>query len=242
MKVVFIGGVGGSGTRVVANIFKENNIFIGSNLNKSLDNLDWPGLRDIIKSKNLSHKQKLDKLSGPFTQFIEKMRVEACQLDMLDDDLLAIKVPGSFYYLPYFCEIFEDVSYIHVIRHGLDMAFSGNKNQLLNWSDFFGVDIQKGTLETQQLDYWIAANEYAIETGKKLLGTNFQVIQFENLCLNSKNVINRLFQKLNLDNKLDQSVYNSIVTPVTKGRYEKMDLSIFSRAALSRLKDLGFNF
>ncbi|MBL4743417.1 MAG: hypothetical protein JKX87_02075, partial [Cycloclasticus sp.] len=48
MKTVAIGGVGGSGTRLVAEICKECGVFIGSNLNKSNDNLSFPNLKEII--------------------------------------------------------------------------------------------------------------------------------------------------------------------------------------------------
>ncbi len=44
---IAVGGIGGSGTRVVAAILKELGIFIGDNLNASNDNLDFLGWRDF---------------------------------------------------------------------------------------------------------------------------------------------------------------------------------------------------
>jgi hypothetical protein len=43
---------------------------------------------------------------------------------------LRFKVPGCHFILPYLAKTFLGFKYIHVIRHGVDMAFSSNQNQL----------------------------------------------------------------------------------------------------------------
>lgn len=62
-QIVAIGGVGGSGTRVVANIAKEAGVSIGHDLNEALDNL-WFALlfvdRSIFPMSELEFRQRLD--------------------------------------------------------------------------------------------------------------------------------------------------------------------------------------
>ena len=51
---ILIGGVGGSGTRIVTELLKQSGIFMGVVLNESNDNLqiakDFPNIRDIIQN------------------------------------------------------------------------------------------------------------------------------------------------------------------------------------------------
>ena len=41
MRLLLIGGIGGSTTRIVAQIVDKLGLYVGSNLNRSVDNLDW---------------------------------------------------------------------------------------------------------------------------------------------------------------------------------------------------------
>ncbi|OUS41221.1 hypothetical protein A9R00_02040 [Oleispira antarctica] len=240
MKIVFIGGVGGSGTRVVANILKSNGIFIGDNLNVSLDNLDWPGQQAVIKDKSLSFSQKVEGLRIPFQNFIDQMINAQKAGAHTDQSVLAIKVPGSFFYLPYLCKIFDDICYIHTIRHGLDMAFSSNKNQLKNWGVEFGVLPGDSEEEKCQFKYWVKANEYAIDIGNKLLNDNFYLLKFEKLCDNSESEVKRLFEFLQLDNNIPPSLLMTIKRPVTFQRYRNQDLTVFTENDLMSLNKLGY--
>jgi hypothetical protein len=58
---IVVGGIGGSGTRVVAQILRELNIFIGDDLNESLDNLSYTLLfkRPDWFYKNRDDKRKI---------------------------------------------------------------------------------------------------------------------------------------------------------------------------------------
>ena len=237
MKIILIGGVGGSGTRVVARVLKNHGMFIGCNLNDSLDNLDWPGQKSVIKDKTLTFDQKLKTLQLPFQNFIENM-VCAQESDTdFQEPVLAIKVPGSFFYLPYLCSMFDDFTYIHVIRHGLDMAFSNNKNQLRNWGELFDLC---GDQESNQLGYWLKANEYAIEVGSRLLEDKFLLIRFEDLCDNTEIEVNRLFDFLQIDTKIDSSVFEFIKRPKSFQHYRQKDISIFDSDDLLSLKKFGY--
>lgn len=59
------------------------------------------------------------------------------------------------------------MKYIHVLRHGLDMAFSNNIQQLKNWGLKFNIKLSGEETESQiavkQLDYWIESTKDIIQ-------------------------------------------------------------------------------
>ncbi|MBN0989838.1 sulfotransferase [Amphritea pacifica] len=240
MKLVLIGGVGGSGTRVVAKAFRDNGIFIGSHLNNSLDNLDWPGNIDLILRRDLSFNEKVERLKSDFQAFFKKMIDESSSGDF-NRDIVATKVPGSFYYLPYICQFFDQVSYIHVIRHGLDMAFSGNKNQLRNWGSMFNLDCSsEDCSESRQLKYWLSANAYALKLQDELPLDCSELIQFERFCRQTSTEVERIFNKLGVDVDISDSFFESVDLPESVGRYRGQDLSIFDDEDLLSVSRLGY--
>ena len=83
------------------------------------------------------------------------------------------KEPNSHIYLPYLFRQYPALKYVHVIRHGLDLAFSINQVQLQNWSFLFGLKRPKSKSEVPaaSLKYWVRANERAIDLGKRFPGT-----------------------------------------------------------------------
>lgn len=239
MKLIFIGGVGGSGTRVIANILKDNGIYIGTNLNNSLDNLDWPGDNILIKDNNLTFEKKLNILRESFGLFIDKMIHDQSLSDCSNRDTLAIKVPGSFYYMPFLFKIFKNSCYVHLIRNGLDMAFSSNKNQLKNWGGMFNVSFDTTNKESQQLKYWIRSNEYALNIQKQF-PDSFHLVKFENICDHTHSEIDSLFEYLGLDNNTSQLTLDSIQRPKTFERFRQYNLNIFDQEDLDSLTNLGY--
>ena len=185
---VIIGGVGGSGTRVVAEILANLGFFIGNDLNAASDyhlytlifkrkkwfskNCNKPealtrGLKLIEKAMTaqlplsigdffyLSHAalamsyqghNHLGKGKGswPFKRLSKAFSQHAC----LSAKHIGWgwKEPNSHLLIDLFPGCFQNFRYIHTIRHGLDMAFSKNQQQLFNWHALFDVPIpQKNT-------------------------------------------------------------------------------------------------
>lgn len=239
MRLVFIGGVGGSGTRVIANAFRHNGVFIGSHLNHSLDNLDWPGNIALMLDPDLSFEEKAAQLCEPFTRFIEQMTQQA-QAAEVNQDLLAIKVPGSFHYLPYLCTLFDHVSYVHVVRHGLDMAFSSNKNQLRNWGSLYGLNADGSSMEAMQLKYWLAANRSAAHLERLPGLETFVQVQFERFCQQPKDETQRIFSALNMELNIGDVFFSNISAPESTGRYRQHDLTVFDSQDIAALEELGY--
>jgi len=173
---VIIGGIGGSGTRVLTEILQLFGFFLGKDLNIALDNESFTLLfkhpswlhQNINNPEIISSRLSLFKKAMTCTQPFTKN-----ELQTLDDitRIMAVnghnlnnnegygewayyrkkkimvesgfregnytgwgwKEPNSYLLLDHYPEVFPGFRYIHVIRHGLDMAFSKNQNQLYNW-------------------------------------------------------------------------------------------------------------
>ncbi len=94
------------------------------------------------------------------------------------------KEPNSHLFLPHMRNHFGDrLRYVHVIRHGIYMAYSENQSQAMRWGPQFGLAecVPKPT-PTQSLDYWIASNELAVSRGRAMPEGSFLLLNHDDLC------------------------------------------------------------
>ena len=284
---VVIGGLGGSGTRVIAEIVEELGYYLGDDLNRPKDNLiftllfrrpSWwmkmqtdsktstaidNGLNIFEKSMNgcrISNikdiafvlKAALDfSFADPHHRTIDRLVWPTKRLTKLfffnRSDLSRYigwgwKEPNTHIYIKNIFKYFYNLKYIHLVRHGLDMAYSKNQNQLKNWGFLFNIKVpeDKSLLPKAALTYWIKANAKAISFGQKHLKNRFLLLNFDNLCANPENEISALLEFLQLNAKsTDISGLKKIPKmPKSVGRYKNKDLSIFDREEL--VKHIGF--
>jgi hypothetical protein len=244
-QVVFIGGVGGSGTRAVAEVVSTLGVFLGNNLNGALDNLDWPGgqCASVIRDRSRSYEDKFPEISDAFINFSKKMTAESDNKDA-HKITWGTKVPGSFYYLRYLSNIYKNMRYIHVIRHGLDMAYSGNHNQLFNWGGFFDIVPEDGATPRQLLKYWACANNFAIQNCHTFLPNQHLLIKFEDLCSNRAEHVQRIADFLDIKDvsSATAEIQKKIVRQKTQGRYKgEAQAEMFDESDIAVLKKLGFS-
>ena len=256
---IIVGGVGGSGTRTIAEILKQSGVFMGSALNNANDNMTlapkFPIMRDLIQCRNVKENQVLRKLVTLFflesvykkliihktlSQFEKRMF-----LDYIKNNDKYIgwgwKVPGNFIVLKYIVNYFHNTKYIHIIRNGLDMAFSSNQNQLHNWGDYYNVNKVNQSLPQISLDFWYRANKKAIEESQNLLKNNFLLIRFEELCYKPKENISKILDFARIKEYELDNLIELVKIPETIGRYKKNDLSTFNKADYNKLTELGYN-
>lgn len=167
-KIIAIGALGGSGTRVVAKLFQELGFFIGDELNQALDNLTYTVLfkdKDLFSNKELLKKRMIvfdkymsnEKLSGDDiciynkskgNRFLSLKRRNLMKFKFRFRNLAkrelkheyTFKEPNSIHFLEEYLNAFQNSKYVYVMRHGLDMAFSSNKGQLANFGNFYGLE------------------------------------------------------------------------------------------------------
>ncbi len=268
---IAIGALGGSGTRVIAQILIESGIFFGNDLNKSNDNLVFTRL---FKSPYWLKHASIDQVFRRLRIFEKYMTRKKLNINDLKEFYIASKKnetfktqniyflkfllksvinknphkiwgwkePNSHIYIEYLSKFFKNLKYIHVVRHGLDMAFSDNKQQLFNWGEKFGVVTSKDEklLPYYQLEYWIKSTKRIIEIANKFLGKRFYLLNFDEFCLNPEIEIQKLFDFLDIRSN-EKKLKDLIIIPKSIGRYKKKDLSIFNKAQLKEIENLGFN-
>ena len=284
---VIIGGVGGSGTRVVAEIISHLGFYIGDDLNPAKDNLwflllfkrprwfrrarhdknkiftglsllskamlhqagpEWAELRFLIRAvleiAIFGHNYKGD--GRGFWPFVRAWNMVARQPKMpMNQSRWGWKEPNSHIYLEYLAAYFSNIKYIHTIRHGLDMAFSKNQQQLYNWGTIIGLELPKSRSDvpSASLKYWIRSNRRVMEIGQKLGDQKFLVVNFDRLCLTPKSEIQKIVSFLNIEPDAEEleALKRIPQKPKSLGRYRTHNISQFDPADLSALENLGFS-
>jgi hypothetical protein len=92
------------------------------------------------------------------------------------------KNPRSIYLLPLLDELIPGLRFVHVIRHGLDMAMSGNQNQLsLHGRAVLGAAHDELSPQTRSALLWKRVNEVAADYGRTMPGRYFR-LRYEDVC------------------------------------------------------------
>lgn len=276
-KVIAIGAVGGSGTRAVAKIFMDAGVFMGDDLNASNDDLTFTRLfknpawynnatKPEVKKRlrifekhmtgiplTLSERKEFQKaaetnnLYFSYEKYIADTLFSAKGFSQKKRTVWGWKEPNTQIFIEDIAEYFSNLKYIHVLRHGLDMAFSRNRQQVNNWGERFNIVIGENDTDdqiaTKQLDYWIKSNTSTINQGKKLLGENFYVLYLHELIANPKEEIERLLKFAGV--KCDQDLISKLKEIPQKqnsyGRYKNENTSIFSDEQKEAVEQLGFH-
>ncbi|MEJ2282661.1 MAG: sulfotransferase [Desulfobacterales bacterium] len=286
-RPVIIGGVGGSGTRVVAEIIDRLGYYIGDDLNPAKDNLwflllfkrpRWFRLarqdsRQIYTGLSLLSKVMLQRFGLRWSELLFLIRavleisifghnnkgdgrgfwpwVRAWNMVVrpskktLSPHRWGWKEPNSHIYLDYLAAYYSNLKYIHTIRHGLDMAFSDNQQQLYNWGPFFDLKLpqSKSDEPAASLKFWIKSNRRVFQSGEKLGDQKFLVVNFDRLCLTPKTEIQKIVSFLNIEPDAETlEILNRIPQkPKSLGRYRTHDIRQFDPADLTALEGMGFS-
>jgi Sulfotransferase family len=285
---IVVGGVGGSGTRVVEEIMRQLNIYTGSDLNVAGDNRWFTSLcklprwdmeapapkspvfralatlemamtgrleftardRRIVDEalRRNRHWWRYDRLIDDRPPAWLRARVtsllRSAEDYALGSPMWGWKEPNSHFFIRHLHAHFGDrLRYVHVIRNGLDMAQSRNQLQVRRWGSRFGV--RNGSLTPDpaaSLDFWIRANEAAIEAGKALPQGTFFLVSYDDICANPREEVTRFVRFLDLDPP--ESVLRELVaipqSGTTRPRAEVDLETVFGHDRLTRVRALGY--
>lgn len=272
---VAVGGLGGSGTRVVAQILQKMGFYLGPALNPQLDNLlftllfkrrDWigtfPADAEIERMIGIFATAMHDGVDRAFERLapgevdalfekthgmgVDRSSFEAIlssrSPNLKEYSGLAWKEPNTHVFLPQLAQQFPNMKYIHVIRNGLDMALSGNRQQLVNWGSHFGIQEIEGVSREQiQLKYWLAANLRAIELGQSILSQRFFLLNYDALCLSFESELYRLQDFLERQlSGAEISLLSNNIAPESIGRFREAAPQLFTRQEREAVQRLGF--
>lgn len=269
---VAVGGVGGSGTSVVAAILKEAEFSIGVDLNASLDNL-WFTL--LFKHRGILEMPD-DHFSHLVAIFVASMSGDCLttppDLAVVDDlatcgriqhnsqwlraraqslrHTLAAPVastrwgwkePNTHMVVDRLAAEIPRMKYIHVVRNGLDIAYSTNQNQLQFWgSAVLGTD--NAITPRNSLRFWCWAHSRIVSLGEQMK-PRFLFVRLEDLCSKPDHEVQKIlsFAGVKVDTELLNRAMQLVVSPRSIGRHRSYSLDIFDPQDVAFVESLGFN-
>ncbi len=268
---VVIGGIGGSGTRIIAQILKELGFYMGSDLNHANDNL-WFTLLFKRKEILLASDDEFEELVKLFVnamtlggEFKENQIALIKSLAEFDralhpslwlreraDSLLAInpvsqtstwgwKEPNTHIVIDRLVSYLPNMKYIHVMRNGLDMAYSENQNQLLLWGNHF-LETEYTISPYYSLKYWCAVHKRVLNVCGSM-GKQFYLLNYDDFCLDTKKAMMQLLSFLEIDSSDAQinSFCHLVNNPGSIGRFKAHDVKVFDPADILFVEKLGFD-
>lgn len=182
---VVVGGNGHSGTRIFIEIIEHSGHFCG--------------IRSLTKragSEDLRMIDLLNRWVGPFVyesleprQKQEMKRAFARRLRLLFPlrrRPWAFKNPRCMLILPVLHELFPGLKFVHVIRDGRDIALGNPFVSTNRYVDAF-LDEHERALPPEQkmILFWGRSNQRAMEYGMRVLGANYKLMRWEDLCRDS---------------------------------------------------------
>jgi hypothetical protein len=272
--MIAIGALGGSGTRAVAEVLIQAGIYMGDDLNDANDNLLFTRLfKDPVRYKR-SSKKDLHRRLDIFRKYMSRDSIspagylELCRIASsnrifpsqrefylrMAKKILKGKVirqdwgwkePNTQIYVDHILEYFKNLKYIHVIRHGLDMAFSTNRQQLKNWGWKFDIHLSgqenEYELTQKQLDYWIRSNHFVNDIISHH-PHRCLIIEHDAFCKDPVPQIDRMlsFCGIVIPEKTRAEVYRIPKDTGSNNRYTLHDIRRFSSDQLDQVIALGF--
>jgi hypothetical protein len=284
-----IGGIGGSGTRLVAAIALRLGIYMGGDLNRGYhDNLwftllfkrprttfRWASLEDMpdmelptrvftgaMNGRRPWGPRELACIGRATTEIglfghnhdghgrgrwaLERAR-SLLRAPPPDPDALGWgwKEPNTHLFLDQLASAIPGLRYVHVIRNGLDMAFSRNQQQLHNWGRLFGIRVPRSTAELPlaSLEYWLRANRRAIALGRQLLDERFLLFNFDEFCADRPGGVRRIASFAGAEPQVGEidRLASLVKPPPGLRRHEAQDMSVFPMELTDAVREMGFD-
>ena len=273
--LVAIGGVGGSGTRVVADIAQCLGIAIGDDLNGALDNLAFTllfkeagatscgpepfrhragifaaamhGGMPLSDAQSACVQALVEAGARPVNAAVQHdvawLRERASALHRSAartatlDGPWGWKEPNTHVVLPQLVACFPTLRYVHVVRNGLDMAFSENLNQLDFWGSWWlGRRVERTPRDA--LAYWCAVHRRA-ESMAVAMGERFFWLDYDGLCAEPLPWLRRLMAFLGYSDEQANALLSRVSVQPSSGRRRHADLGQFAAPDLDYLRQLG---
>jgi hypothetical protein len=272
---VAVGGVGGSGTRVVSRALGILGYFMGHDLNEAGDNLDFtlffkrPEILTVthvdfcrtvsifvrlMQGQGVAESDRdfvtaltrADRWGRHSTQWLQQRAAHLPYTPSVDApiSMWGWKEPNTHVVLDRLWAELPRLKYVHVRRHGLDMAFSGNQNQPHFWGEYFlGQPCPIHVDPAYSLRYWCAAEQRVLRMVEQMgKSSQFHALNFDRLCQSPMPEFSALLDFLGHDvtTAVLQTLAGLVSPPASMGRYRERDLAVFATEDLAMVESLGF--
>ena len=178
------GGTGGSGTRAVAEILTSAGLFMGSRLNGAGDSLDlaevdWRWGQHYLAAALAGEMPPLQEMRTALETGVANHLVQ----QRPPGGSWGWKHPHSYLLLPWLDSVIPGLRFLHVVRDGRRMAFSGNQKQPQHYGGIvFGAAAESWDPHVLSIRFWSWANERAADYGEQRMGRRYLCVRFEDLC------------------------------------------------------------
>ena len=274
---IAVGGIGGSGTRVVARLLIDLGFDMGSDLNESLDDLAftalfkrrrlWPlennqsnlveALQVYLTSRGVTCPPSYgtEKHRTRTRALLKRIEEEQAWQDtgrLMDrqSGLEAVKKPSpnwgwkepnSHIHLPFLLGALPRMKYIHVIRHGLDMAHSPNQAQLQLWGECL---LRRNVTPKSAADsfaFWCCSHERLIRLQHQAK-ERIMLLRFEDLLENFSSSLQRICDFIgNSPDISSLPAMSKLSPPASIGRRRQHPALSISRRQHDILATLGYD-
>lgn len=268
---VAIGGVGGSGTRLVAQFFEKMGVFMGPDMNSSHDNIWFTLLfrrKDVLKidSEEFAYRFAIfaSAMTGfrPFEPDIENYlsglvaTLPAPRSDVAQRRVKSLlekreplsshrfwgwKEPNTHIVLERLLQLQPDLKYIHVMRNGLDMAYSKNQNQPRFWNRVYNQHRTDVSPE-ESLHFWCRTHQKMLELSRTF-PVSIKMVRFEDICDDPNATIRDMAAHAGLaPSPADIAQLTALIKrPESIGRFRDHDPSGFPPSDLNIVEQMGYN-
>ncbi|MGI9020723.1 MAG: sulfotransferase family protein [Solirubrobacterales bacterium] len=253
--VVF--GIGGSGTRAVAEILTAAGVYIGPRLNKASD---AHVIHRFLQRRALSYLEASGWLephardpAAPPPQPADPATAEdpTCALAGHREGIPSPnarwgwKHPRTAYVLPVVHELLPDAWMIQLVRDGRDMAYSQNQNQLAVYGDLLVGDMASEPEPVRSVSLWSRVNLAALHLSRRERPQRFLLVRYEDLCAEPAAQIERLFRHVEIDfgDDLVERAAKLVSPSPTAQRWREADpdeLRVVERAGAQGLREFGY--
>ena len=219
---VIVGAVGGSGTRVVTRLIRSAGVFMGSRLNEAEDSEPVMAFYDEWLRPYLEGGGELppgDRRAAE-ARFREALREHLAGHG--GSRAWGVKVPRNILALPLWHDRFPGLRFVHVVRNGLDMAYSEDRNQLRMFGDLIlSREEQQRIDPVRESAYWRRVNLEAAAFGESQLRGLYLRLRFEDVCADPTGAYARLCEFLELSKPATRPrrATRSIAAPATIDRW-----------------------
>ena len=193
-KLILILGLGGSGTRIFAEIIKQLGISIGNNINKSNDNLDTALLKNIFDYDITNDPYN----SNYYDSFSNTIKIQFSKSGYDKLNIFCIKNPFNIHLLHHyikFCKLEKYELYVyHILRNYKYMINSNNKiqyNKFVNKYKYEYNNINK------YIEFWYNINK---EINDILICNNIKhiTLYYDNMLKNIENTLIKMCSLINI--------------------------------------------
>jgi hypothetical protein len=217
-----IGATGGSGTRVLARVVQRGGMYVGSDLNRSEDALDFAAFSDRWIDRH-KRGENPPELVSELRALVARQHAEAAGRPW------GWKEPRSLYLLGLLDEQLPGLRFLHVVRDGRDMALSSNQVQLRKHGDaVLGPGGDPEPLRSIAL--WREVNLRAAGFGERM-GDRYLLLRFEDLCAEPERRVAGVLRFFGLEGDAQAIAAEEVQAPASLERWRDADPEL--RAALT---------